>query len=504
MQCSRTRPTGHPVRARRCRGHLVVVAVLVSLPGALGGHLRLHQQPLPKRAADGIEAAPATSLLAFGGEAFNPMTTEQLENLPSPGDMANAAIAASTIGSLQAAIQGSAVPPAPPLVEDASTPPVAVDDAPAPDDDSTDVEDNADGAPHDGAAAPMQSDLPSGVMDMMVRATHEVDQQTATIAQAKPAKSPPLVSMVVCAKAAKALKAMSCSLVTQISGYPEGCECRMKAKKCPAVRKDLGFTGVSPSIPLSPPQLGGVTVILCMYWQWLKQPDRSEEATKAAYDTRELANEYVKVANDHATLLAKAVALPWYAATAAPTFMPTTMPIPTTPAPIYEPVRFLSTTQYMPFFGMWAPAPGPAPAPAFMPFMPMFSAQGVASTSLMLAAWAGTYALAIMSPIGFQVGQQVIIAERTPLQEVAQIVRFGSLILATPLRFNHAPGTTVRALVGAPGPAPGPSPGPAYAPAPGPAMPGFGLASFQPSPWGALFAPAPSAGPAPGPSPSMR
>lgn len=496
---------------------MVIVAVLAGLPGALGGHLRIRRQPLPERPADGIEAAPATSLLAFGGEAFNPMTTEELENLPSPGDMANSAIAASTIGSLQASLQGSAVPPAPPLVETESSPPAAVDDAPAPDDDSTAIEDDADAAPPDAVTAPTESDLPSGAMDMMVRATHEVDRQAATITQAKPAKSPPLVSMVVCAKAAKAIKAMSCSLVTQISGYPEGCECRMKAKKCPAVRKDLGFTGVSPSIPFSPPQLGGVSVILCMYWQWLKPQDRSEDATKAAYDTRELANEYVKVANDHATALSKVVATQWYAATAPPTIIPTTIPIPATPAPIFEPVRFLSTTPYMPFFGNWAPGPAPGPypgpapgpAPGFVPFMPMFSAQGVASTSLMLAAWAGTYVLAVMSPLGFQAGQQVMIAQGTPAQEVGQIVRFGSLILAAPLRFNHGPGTTVRALVGAPapGPSPAPSPGPGFAPAGAPwaaAPGGFGFPTFQASPWGALFAPAPSAGPAPGPAPALR
>merc|ERR1719231_1740606 len=135
---------------------------------------------------------------------------------------------------------------------------------------------------------------------MMARATQEVERQAVEIAATKPAKHPPLVSMVVCAKTAKLLKAMSCSLVTQISGYPEGCECRMKAKKCPAVRRDLGFTGVSPSIPLAPPQLGGATVILCMYWQWLKPQDRSKEDAKAYEETKEFANSLFKAANQHA------------------------------------------------------------------------------------------------------------------------------------------------------------------------------------------------------------
>merc|ERR1719421_187772 len=146
----------------------------------------------------------------------------------------------------------------------------------------------------------------------MARATQEVDQQAATILHAQAPKSPPLVSMVVCAKAAKELKAMSCSLVTQISGYPEGCECRMKAKKCPAARMDLGFTGVSPSIPLAPPQLGGATVILCMYWQWLKPQDRSKEA-KEAYDaTAKMANAMFEGANKNAEFGARAVAINYY------------------------------------------------------------------------------------------------------------------------------------------------------------------------------------------------
>merc|ERR1719201_258585 len=131
----------------------------------------------------------------------------------------------------------------------------------------------------------------------MSRATQELDKQTLNIKSHSAVAHPPLVSMVVCGKAAKQLKAMSCSLVTQISGYPEGCECRMKAKKCPAARMDLGFTGVSPSVPLSPPQLGGTTVILCMYWQWLKPQDRSQEAAAATEQVRDMATAMVNAAH---------------------------------------------------------------------------------------------------------------------------------------------------------------------------------------------------------------
>merc|ERR1719353_468087 len=148
---------------------------------------------------------------------------------------------------------------------------------------------------------------------MMSRATQELDKQTINIKSHSAVAHPPLVSMVVCGKAAKQLKAMSCSLVTQISGYPEGCECRMKAKKCPAARMDLGFTGVSPSLPLSPPQLGGETVILCMYWQWLKPQDRSKEASLAAEETKQFATKLYDIANDYASAGAKTVAIGYYA-----------------------------------------------------------------------------------------------------------------------------------------------------------------------------------------------
>jgi len=182
-----------------------------------------------------------------------------------------------------------------------------------------------------------------GTMDMLARATSENEKQTAAITATKPAKSAPLVSTVVCDKAAQQLEAMSCSLVTQISGYPEGCECRMKAKECPAVRHDLGFTGVSPSVPFSPPQLGGQTVIQCMYWQWLPSQDRSKETAQAAKETKEMAVSLVKAAHIQAQQSAQLVATSYYSMTPAPFLVASTFSIPATPAPIMEPIRFVGT-----------------------------------------------------------------------------------------------------------------------------------------------------------------
>jgi len=320
-------------------------------------------------------------MLALGGAVSMPSTPQELQNLPNPADMSQVALGAAAVGTLETSIAGP--PQAPPLVEDGISPP-AVDDAPAPDDNDADI--SPDDAGETPKASSSASNIVPGAMDMMSRATQEMNRQAAGLRATQEAKHPPLVSQIICAKAAKELKAMSCSMVTQISGYPEGCECRMKAKKCPAVRKDLGFTGVSPSIPLAPPQLGGVTVMLCMYWQWLKPVDRSADA-KLEYDkVRELATNMVKGAHANAELGARIIATANYYAATPPPIPPTTSyPIAATPEPIFQPVRILSTTPYMPYFPSafaMAPAPGPFPGPApgpapsvtFMPgmFNPMF------------------------------------------------------------------------------------------------------------------------------------
>jgi len=442
------------------------------------------------------------------------MTQEQLESLPNPGDVANAALGASASATLEAATLGTRPEPDEKLVEDGSSPP-AVPDAPAPDDDSMDPEadDSADGSTigakvvdADAAAA-----MPAAPLDMMARATQEVDQQTAVIAHSRVSKHPPLVSMPVCAKAQKEMKAMSCSLVTQISGYPEGCECRMKAKKCPAVRRDLGFTGVSPSIPLSPPQLAGVTVILCMYWQWLPPVDRSKEAAEQQTAVNEDAQALVRSANANAETGAKIVATAnFYAHTPPPTIIMTTMPVPATPEPILDPIRFMSTTPYSPPTSTFpftmpfrpGPAPGPAPAPfSFMrPFAPMFTFGmpgpvpapapfNPFATALMAPVLAGTALMSVQSLAGCMIGGQVIIDQYTPFQEVNAVAGlFGGLNLRFPLRFNHALYAKVSCVPGGGAPAPGPA---GFAPGGAPGAPG-GPAGPAGAPGGPAGGPAPA------------
>jgi len=465
-------PTSVPSQCsskRASAARLGLVAILVGLPEALGRGLRhQQQQPFPQM--------PATSMLAFGGYAINPMTQEELESLPNPGDVTNAALGASSVDTLSMSLQGPGMEAPPPLVEDAST--IDYSDAPAPDDDNTNIEDGTTNGLTDPALQNM------GTIDMMARATSDVDRQTASIRATKPAKSPPLVSMVVCAKAAQQLKAMSCSLVTQISGFPEGCECRMKAKKCPAVRRDLGFTGVSPSIPFSPPQLGGQSVILCMYWQWLKPQDRSKEDKQVAEETKEMTINLVKAAHLNAEAGAKIIATNYYAMTPAPVLVTTTMMIPATPAPIMEPIRFFSTTPYNPYAGFsttYNPYGRMAPAPAPMGF---YSA-GV--TGLSAWATAGQITLEVPSIVGFMIGSRIQIGN-----EFNVIKAFSSIILAYPLKFNHAVGEVVKVVLTGPGPAPGPSPGPAPFAA-------FGIMPMAP---GFAMAPGPAPGGVPAPAPA--
>lgn len=118
---------------------------------------------------------------------------------------------------------------------------------------------------HEGVPAP----------DILVRATAQVRrhlrQARAELgaAPAPAAQAVPLVTRMHCAAVAPKLGAMSCSLVTEISGWPEGCECRLTATTCPPADIKLGFTGLTPSLSVSLPEMQGLTVILCMYWQWL-------------------------------------------------------------------------------------------------------------------------------------------------------------------------------------------------------------------------------------------
>eukprot|EP00933_Yihiella_yeosuensis_P079760 TRINITY_DN93174_c0_g1_i1.p1 TRINITY_DN93174_c0_g1~~TRINITY_DN93174_c0_g1_i1.p1 ORF type:complete len:275 (-),score=90.83 TRINITY_DN93174_c0_g1_i1:184-1008(-) len=102
-----------------------------------------------------------------------------------------------------------------------------------------------------------------------------------------------MVTDATCQATAKNTKAMSCSLVTQISGKPEGCECRLRASTCPPADKTLGFTGMSPGNPIEVPQTGEF-VILCMYWQWFKPIDHSAEVVKRKEETKALASTYLR------------------------------------------------------------------------------------------------------------------------------------------------------------------------------------------------------------------
>jgi hypothetical protein len=281
------------------------MAILTALPGAVGRSFR---------------------------ERFTQPVPEELQSFPDPSDVANVALGASAISTLEAAIQGPEAPP--PLVDDGSAPAVVVDDT------EKAIAGGADGASvEDPDTEALMGD---SRIDMMARATQEVERQTAQIGSAKTGKSP-LVSMATCAKAAKQLKAMSCSLVTQISGYPEGCECRMRSKTCPAVSHALGFTGVSPSFPFSPPELGGSSVILCMYWQWLAPQDTSLADRRVKDATTADAESLVRAAHFHATEGARKVATVYYAAATPPPIFTSTFPIPATPMPIIEPLRFMAT-----------------------------------------------------------------------------------------------------------------------------------------------------------------
>eukprot|EP00441_Pelagodinium_beii_P023469 CAMPEP_0197657552 /NCGR_PEP_ID=MMETSP1338-20131121/44698_1 /TAXON_ID=43686 ORGANISM="Pelagodinium beii, Strain RCC1491" /NCGR_SAMPLE_ID=MMETSP1338 /ASSEMBLY_ACC=CAM_ASM_000754 /LENGTH=359 /DNA_ID=CAMNT_0043233949 /DNA_START=98 /DNA_END=1173 /DNA_ORIENTATION=+ len=103
-----------------------------------------------------------------------------------------------------------------------------------------------------------------------------------------------LVSEKLCLQLSDATKALSCSVVTQISGEPEGCECRLQGNSCPAADLEMGFTGVSPSAVIPVIKTPGETVILCMYWQWIDQPDRSKELAADKQVTKRLAEQILR------------------------------------------------------------------------------------------------------------------------------------------------------------------------------------------------------------------
>jgi len=187
-------------------------------------------------------------------------------------------------------------------------------------------------------------------LDAIARATLQIHDELE--AQRVVGAKAPQVTEKACADLAKKTKAMTCSLVTQISGVPEGCECQLMAKKCPPADKGLGFTGLSADAPVSLPQMEGLTVILCMYWQWLPAGNpaaKSKAAAAAAKESKRLANQYMEAAHIYAGG-AKGVADALWPAT--PTPFATTRPPPPPTTSTFAPP---------------APAPAPAAAPTGMP-----------------------------------------------------------------------------------------------------------------------------------------
>lgn len=140
-----------------------------------------------------------------------------------------------------------------------------------------------------------------------------------------------LASKPTCDFLAQKMGAMSCSMVSQISGQPEGCECRLEATSCPPPEKELGFTGVSPSMPLS---AATETVTLCMYWQWL-EPAPAQGPSES---DKGMAEQFIAQAHFNAAASVKPMADAMLAATPAPVELipPTPQPLPweMTPPPV--------------------------------------------------------------------------------------------------------------------------------------------------------------------------
>lgn len=188
-----------------------------------------------------------------------------------------------------------------------------------------------------GPAAPGMPGAPgAGMPPPGTAVMTDVDAQAAAAAALAAAAGPQL-SDASCAMAAQRLGALTCSLVTsQPPGFapPEGCECRLEAATCPPADPTLGFTGVSPSQTFSLPEMKGLSVVLCMYWQWLGSPDKSMENAMAAAQTAADAEKMVQQARQRADA--------WVIQTMGPLG----------PAPCPAP----------------GPCPHPAPAPAPAPF----------------------------------------------------------------------------------------------------------------------------------------
>jgi len=128
----------------------------------------------------------------------------------------------------------------------------------------------------------------------------------------------PIVSIPVCNQLSGLIgeNSLGCSLVDYISGVPEGCECKVKAAKCPfkgpgaggiagPPKTDLGFTGMSPTNPFSTPEMGGQSVVLCMFWQWRPAPPDNGNAKAAKADSKRVIMDLVRQADENAAAMAK-------------------------------------------------------------------------------------------------------------------------------------------------------------------------------------------------------
>lgn len=131
------------------------------------------------------------------------------------------------------------------------------------------------------------------------------------------------------------------------------------------------------------------------------------------------------------------------------------------------------------------PTQGPPPTPTPTPFEE-------ATTNITLGAEAGQTRVETASNEGFELGDPIRFAPGQPNEEDNIIVGFGSMLLATPLKFAHGPGEVIERLPRPPGQGPGLPPGITPPPDTGPLEPPttVGLACstlYQPSPKLATF-----------------
>ena len=77
-------------------------------------------------------------------------------------------------------------------------------------------------------------------------------------------------------------------------------------------------------------------------------------------------------------------------------------------------------------------------------YSPSYSSTFSGVSFLLTQAYQGTNLLDIDASSGFTLGDQIVIAEGTNQEEEATVAGFGSLILASPLQFNHLTGVAVR------------------------------------------------------------